>query len=81
MILFENRTKRSSNANVYRRVLLVCRKFLILLLLGALLVNYLLSKNASSRSLSIDISGTLHKAVNSSFDYFGDFWGNIIGYF
>jgi len=81
MILFENRTKRSSNANVYRRVLLVCRKFLILLLLGALLVNYLLSKNASSRSLSIDISGTLHKAVNSSFDYFRDFWGNIIGYF
>ncbi|AVP88109.1 hypothetical protein phytr_11840 [Candidatus Phycorickettsia trachydisci] len=81
MILFENRTKRSSNVNFYRKVLLVCKKFLIVLILVALLVNYLLSKNASSRSLSIDISGTLHKAVNSSFDYFGNFWSNIIGYF
>jgi len=81
MILLENRTKKSSNVNVYRKVLFICKKFLILLLFGALLVNYLLSKNASSRSLSIDISGNLHKAVNSSFDYFSNFWSNIIGYF
>lgn len=81
MILFENRTKSRSNVNFYRKILLVCKKFLILLLLGALLVNYLLSKNASSKSLSIDISGTLHKAVNSSFDYFGNSWSNITRYF
>lgn len=81
MILFENRTKRSSKVNFYRKILLTCKKFLILLLLGALLTNYLLSENASSKNLSIDISGTLHKAVSSSFDYLGHFWNNIIHYF